>query len=94
MVRILSFHCRGPGSIPGRGTEIPQAKQRGQKKKKKSKSGSHYKTGYSYKEDILRLLVYLLHTRHLLTLVIRICLLINIKFFKNKKGVKYFKEKK
>ena len=34
MVRILSFHCWGPGSIPGQGTEIPQAMQRSQKKKK------------------------------------------------------------
>ena len=23
MVRILGFHCNGPGSIPGVGTEIP-----------------------------------------------------------------------
>ena len=32
MVRILRFHCRGLGSIPGQGTEILQAAQRGQKK--------------------------------------------------------------
>ena len=25
MVRILGFHCWGPGSVPGWGTEIPQA---------------------------------------------------------------------
>ena len=25
VVRILGFHCHGPGSIPGQGTEIPQA---------------------------------------------------------------------
>ena len=25
MVRILGFHCRGLGSIPGWGIEIPQA---------------------------------------------------------------------
>ena len=24
MVRIWRFHCRGPGSVPGRGIEIPQ----------------------------------------------------------------------
>ena len=24
VVRILGFHCRGPGSIPGQGTEIPR----------------------------------------------------------------------
>ena len=23
VVRILCFHCRGPGSVPGLGTEIP-----------------------------------------------------------------------
>ena len=32
VVRILGFHCRGPGSIPGWGTEIPQTVQCGQKK--------------------------------------------------------------
>ena len=36
VVRILGFHCCGPGSIPGWETEIPQAVQRGQKKKKNS----------------------------------------------------------
>ena len=35
MVRIRCFHYHGPGSIPGQGTEIPQASQRGQKKKEK-----------------------------------------------------------
>ena len=25
MVRILDFHCYGPGSIPGQGSEILQA---------------------------------------------------------------------
>ena len=25
MVRIPGFHCRGPGSVPGQGTEILQA---------------------------------------------------------------------
>ena len=33
MVRIPGFHCHGPGSFPGQGTEIPQATWRGQKKK-------------------------------------------------------------
>ena len=37
MVRTGQFHCRGPGSIPGWGTKIPQAEQYGQKKKKKDK---------------------------------------------------------
>ena len=35
VARIQPFCRRGPGSIPGGGTEIPQAVQRGQKKKKK-----------------------------------------------------------
>ena len=30
---IQCFHCHGPDSIPGRGTKIPQAAWRGQKKK-------------------------------------------------------------
>ena len=38
MVRILGFYCRGLGSIPGPGTEIPQAVQGGQKKKKSTSS--------------------------------------------------------
>ena len=33
-VRIPGFHCHGPGSIPGRGTEIQQAMQHSQKKKR------------------------------------------------------------
>ena len=28
MVRVLGFHCSGQGSVPGRGTEIVQAKKR------------------------------------------------------------------
>ena len=31
VVRIRHFHCPGPGSIPGEGTEIPQAAQHSQK---------------------------------------------------------------
>ena len=34
VVRILAFHCCGWGSIPGRGTEIPQAMRRGKNKTK------------------------------------------------------------
>ena len=34
MVRIRGFHCRGPGSIPDRGTEVPHAMQCSWKKKK------------------------------------------------------------
>ena len=37
MVGILGCHCHGPGSVPGRGTEIPQAMQRSQKKKERKK---------------------------------------------------------
>ena len=40
VVRIPDFHCCGVGSIPGWGTEIPQAARRGQKKKKKQLSSS------------------------------------------------------
>ena len=39
VVRILGFHCRGKGSIPGQGTEIPQTAQLGQKKKKRGREG-------------------------------------------------------
>ena len=38
MVRILGFHCRDPGSVPGLGTEILQTAQHSQKKKKKKKN--------------------------------------------------------
>ena len=31
MVRTLGFQFQGPGSIPGQGTEIPQATQHSQK---------------------------------------------------------------
>ena len=34
MVKIPGFHCRGPGSVPGWGTEIPQAAWHGPKKKR------------------------------------------------------------
>ena len=37
VVRILGFHCYGLGSVTGQGTEIPQAAQRGKKKKKRYK---------------------------------------------------------
>ena len=38
MARTRHFSCWGPGSIPGQGTEIPQAAQCGQKKKKERDS--------------------------------------------------------
>ena len=31
---VLGFHCWGPGSIPGRGTESPQAKTQNKTKTK------------------------------------------------------------
>ena len=34
MVRIPGFHCQGPGSVPGRGTEILRAVRHSQEKKK------------------------------------------------------------
>ena len=35
VVRILGFHCHAQGSVPGLETEVSQAVQHGQKKKKK-----------------------------------------------------------
>ena len=32
VIRTLHFHCRGHGSIPGPGTNIPHAAQHGQNK--------------------------------------------------------------
>ena len=37
VIRIQRFHCCGPGSIPGQGTEISQTSGSGQKGKKKKK---------------------------------------------------------
>ena len=39
MVRARRFHGRGPGSIPGRGTKIPQALWHGQKTNKQDFPG-------------------------------------------------------
>ena len=39
--RTLCFHCRGPDSIPGQGTEIPQAERRGQTQNKTNKQKTH-----------------------------------------------------
>ena len=36
MVKILGFHYHGPGSVPGRGTEIPHGLA------KKKKKDSHF----------------------------------------------------
>lgn len=33
VIKTLHFHCRGPGTIPGRGTKISKASRHGQKKK-------------------------------------------------------------
>ena len=43
VVRIPGFHCHGPGSIPGGGTEILQTAWHGQKKKKIKKNCSDAK---------------------------------------------------
>ena len=45
MVRIPGFHCRGLSSIPGPGTELPQAAQHGQKKKKNSREDAEKTPG-------------------------------------------------
>ena len=37
MVRIPGDHCHGPNSVPGWGTEILQAVQHSEKKKKNAK---------------------------------------------------------
>ena len=37
VVRTQHFHCRGPGSIPGWGTRIPQSHSSAGKKEKVSK---------------------------------------------------------
>ena len=39
---IWCFHCHGPGSIPGWETEVPQATECGQKKKKKMMNLNFY----------------------------------------------------
>ena len=39
MVRTPGFHCHGPGSIPGWGTEIPQAMSMAKKKKEREREG-------------------------------------------------------
>ena len=45
MVRTWRFHCRGVGSIPGRGTKIPQVAWHGQKKKKDIKGHVTHQKG-------------------------------------------------
>ena len=49
MVKTLPFHCRGMGSIPGWGTEIPHTMWYDKKKKRKHK--------------IQRVLVFFLYTQ-------------------------------
>ena len=41
MVRILHFHCGGPGSVPSWGIKVPQATHSSQKKKKKERKKVH-----------------------------------------------------
>lgn len=45
MVRILDFDCKGPGSVPGKGTEILQAMWNGQEKKLDETSPSTHSQG-------------------------------------------------
>ena len=40
VVRIPGFHCRSRGSVPGQGTEIPQASRHSQNKNQKTKKPS------------------------------------------------------
>ena len=40
MVRALSVHCKGTGSVPDQGTNIPQATWYGFKKKKSQSNGN------------------------------------------------------
>ena len=44
MVRIPGFHCRGPGSVPGQGTEILAGRTAQAQKKKKKKKGQDMET--------------------------------------------------
>ena len=44
VIRTRHFHCQGPGSVPGQGTKILQAMQRGKKKKKKVEERSYHWT--------------------------------------------------
>ena len=41
-IKLLPFTDESAGSIPGRGTKIPQAKQYGQKKKKKGRCNLYF----------------------------------------------------
>ena len=52
MVRIRAFTAEGPGSIPGWGTKIPQAKQRGQQQQqKKDRRGQNCKQLFDMKQN-------------------------------------------
>ena len=46
MVRTWCFQCPGPGSIPGWGAKIPQAKQCGQKVKKRKRKKEKTREGW------------------------------------------------
>ena len=45
VVRMLSFHCQGPGLIRGQGTKIPPAASYGQKNKTKPQNSKQTKRG-------------------------------------------------
>ena len=42
VVRMAGFHCHGPGSVLGQGTEILQAEQHGPKKRTENNTPSEY----------------------------------------------------
>ena len=48
MVRTQCFHCHGQGSIPGRGTKIPQATWHGQKQQQKQVSARMWRNWNSH----------------------------------------------
>ena len=56
VVRTWRFHCQGPSSVPGRRTKIPQAAQRGQKKKKKS----HFVKQYIWYNMRFKICIYII----------------------------------
>ena len=58
VVRILGVHCHGLGSVPGGGTEIPQAlccaQNKKKNKKKEGKKKGRWKEGRKRKKSCWR----------------------------------------
>ena len=48
VVRTRRFPCRGPGSVPGPETKIPQALRRGQKNPPKKQKAKQKKKAYQW----------------------------------------------